>query len=220
MCFFKCTIQFEWAWQHPASSRRLKHIKPRKSRQKLFDYCLDILTAMLNVGPWCRLPLTVRFFDDDFYLKYMSIISPPLHMPITHGPIIPKKLGSEKKKKRKKQISSTATVADAAATLSTVNNNNCYFCYLPIIENNDKITCVQFDCKLVAHIVCLGKSFWKNDGMILPINGICPICNTDVLWGDLIRKMIGCNLHLTNDLKSVESEANFIILSDDSDFEK
>lgn len=223
-------LMFEWAWQHPASSRRLKHVKRRKSRQKLFDYCLDVLTAMLNVGPWCRLPLTVRFFDDDFYSQYRSIISPPLHMPITHGPIIPKKLGSQLKKKQKKkkkdkkiQIERNDISLDETNEFhQTPMKHNCHLCCLPIIDIGDKITCVQQGCSLVAHIICLGKLFSKNDGMLLPINGICPVCGTDVLWGDLIRKMIGCNLHLTDDPELIESAAkSLIILSDDdSDFEK
>lgn len=185
---------------------------------------------MLNVGPWCRLPLTVRFFDDDFYSQYRSIISPPLHMPITHGPIIPKKLGSQLKKKQKKkkkdkkiQIERNDISLDETNEFhQTPMKHNCHLCCLPIIDIGDKITCVQQGCSLVAHIICLGKLFSKNDGMLLPINGICPVCGTDVLWGDLIRKMIGCNLHLTDDPELIESAAkSLIILSDDdSDFEK
>lgn len=135
-------------------------------------------------------------------------------MPITHGPIISKKLNS--KKSGKKQIEANNTNARPIT-----KRKNCLLCHLTI-EDNDRITCVQPGCFLVAHILCLGKSFWKDDGMILPIDGVCPSCNTNVLWGDLIRKMIGCNLHLSGEpIDPVKSE-DLVILSDDddSDFEK
>lgn len=165
---------------------------------------------MLNVGPWHRLPLTVRWLDDDFYLKYATCISPPMHMPITHGRVISKKLDTDEAKKYKsksksksqKQSKSKSDVQLESQSSSEPQGGPstlyCLLCDLPV-EKDEKITCVTPGCFLVAHILCLGKSFWKDDGMILPIDGMCPACNNNVLWGDLIRKMIGCNLHLSEE---------------------
>lgn len=64
LCF-----QFEWAWQQPKESRRLKHIdelKRRKPRESFFDYNFRILAEMLRSGPWNRLPLTIRWLDQTF----------------------------------------------------------------------------------------------------------------------------------------------------------
>ena len=148
---------------------------------------------MLNVGPWYRLPLTVRWLDDDFYTKYSFCVSPPMHMPITHGPVISKKLNVNKNNKK-----SQAQPSEPQAGPSIVY---CLLCDLPV-EDDDKITCVIPGCPLIVHIICLAENFRKDD-MILPIDGDCPACNTNVLWGDLIRKMIGCNLHLSEDYEDL-----------------
>ncbi|XP_066592627.1 structure-specific endonuclease subunit slx1 isoform X2 [Prorops nasuta] len=85
-------LRFEWAWQHPHTSRRLKHIRRKRSNEKIFNYHLMILSEMLNVGPWCRLPLTLRWIDTQFGNDYSSFVTPPIHMPITYGAIIARKL--------------------------------------------------------------------------------------------------------------------------------
>lgn len=54
-------FQFEWAWQNPGHSRRLSKDLARKKRtESHFQYRFRVLTEMLRVGPWWRLPLTIR----------------------------------------------------------------------------------------------------------------------------------------------------------------
>nr|CAD7193860.1 unnamed protein product [Timema douglasi] len=59
-------LRFEWAWQHPDKSRRLRHIPRKKLSEKSFDYCLRILSEMLQVGPWYRLALTIRWIKQEY----------------------------------------------------------------------------------------------------------------------------------------------------------
>ena len=47
-------LQFEWAWQHPKRSRRLNQVPPKKSRERMFEYNIRLLSEMLNTGPWNR----------------------------------------------------------------------------------------------------------------------------------------------------------------------
>ena len=47
-------LRFEWAWQHPTSSRRLNSLPAKKSSEKKFDYELRLLSCMLRLGPWDR----------------------------------------------------------------------------------------------------------------------------------------------------------------------
>ncbi|XP_054004485.1 structure-specific endonuclease subunit slx1 isoform X2 [Hylaeus anthracinus] len=156
-------LRFEWAWQNPQRSRRLKHVPRKKHNQKVFLYHLLVLTEMLKVGPWCRLPLTVRWLDYEFYEKYSSYVSAPMHMPICCGKVTSKKI----KKKLKEAL---------------VNE----------IETQ-------------AHLICLAHVFCKDD-MIIPVGGTCPACNTDVLWGDLIRKKVGCYKNLKEVSSSDDGE--------------
>lgn len=61
-------VQFEWAWQQPHISRRLRNIPGlgKKSSLRKFDLQFRILTEMLRIGPWNRLPLVIRWLADDF----------------------------------------------------------------------------------------------------------------------------------------------------------
>lgn len=76
----------------------------------------------------------------------------------------------------------------------------CSLCGSSMIEK-DSITCVKPKCLLMVHLICLAKEFCKDD-MILPIEGICPTCKSNVLWGDLIRKKNGCY----QDLEEIDTD--------------
>lgn len=145
----------------------------------MFDFCLTVLSEMLKVGPWCRLPLTVRWLDYEFSKDYYGHISPPMHMPICYGKVASYKI---------KQTQRTRT-NDIQLHKSQLEKL-CLLCD-SIITKEDLISCVKPKCLLTAHLICLAKSFCK-DRMILPMEGTCPACKTNVLWGDLVRKMNGC----------------------------
>ena len=57
-------LQFEWAWQHPYLSKKVKDkLGEQRSKKALFsvDYQLKILGALLSSPPWTVLPLRVRW---------------------------------------------------------------------------------------------------------------------------------------------------------------
>ncbi|EEB20272.1 conserved hypothetical protein [Pediculus humanus corporis] len=93
-------LRFEWAWQHPKRSRRLKNIiGNKKTSESSFTYCLRVMFTMLTIPPWCRLPLTLRWLS----AEVMANLTPPMHMPIVSGPVKSKKLKSPKKKVQSKK---------------------------------------------------------------------------------------------------------------------
>ncbi|XP_058788553.1 structure-specific endonuclease subunit slx1 isoform X2 [Phymastichus coffea] len=148
-------LRFEWAWQHPELSRRLKHVPKKKSRQSAFEYRLTVLSEMLQVGPWSRLPLTMRWLEDTFGAEYSKNVSPPLHMPITFGKVTSKK-PKESTKERRKKTTGVDEEEENEQKLSP-----CTLCKL-IVDNEDRITCLKPSCSLVSHLVCLAESFVKD----------------------------------------------------------
>jgi len=83
-------LRFEWAWTYPHASRRLRHLFPAEYRAKgnketKFDFCVRVMLSMINTKPWNRLPLTVRWLDENFRRDFPPTLQPPLHMPVTTG---------------------------------------------------------------------------------------------------------------------------------------
>lgn len=155
---------------------------------------------MLKIGPWCRLPLIVRWLDYEFFNSYYGHISPPLHMPVCYG-----KVTTDKAKRI--QRSKTDDMLSQNLHLSMPESISCTLCGLAAMEKNS-VSCIQPKCSLIAHLICLAKTFC-NDGMILPIEGSCPKCRTSVLWGDLIKKRNGCYQYLQEiDANSSSSDDN------------
>uniref|UniRef100_A0A182VQ16 Structure-specific endonuclease subunit SLX1 homolog n=1 Tax=Anopheles minimus TaxID=112268 RepID=A0A182VQ16_9DIPT len=92
-------LRFEWAWQQPRVSRRLKQIpelQKRLRKESHFEYNFRILSEMLRIGPWNRLPLVIRWLADEFHREFEGK-SPPLHMAICFGRM--KKVTRKKKTK-------------------------------------------------------------------------------------------------------------------------
>ena len=80
--------QFEWAWQNPHKSRRLKHVAAKKKTQSHFEYKFSVLTDMLRCGPWNRLPLTIRWLKQEYQISFDPARLPPVHMPTAYGPVV------------------------------------------------------------------------------------------------------------------------------------
>uniref|UniRef100_A0A182M2N9 Structure-specific endonuclease subunit SLX1 homolog n=1 Tax=Anopheles culicifacies TaxID=139723 RepID=A0A182M2N9_9DIPT len=111
-------LRFEWAWQQPRASRRLKQIPELQKKlrnESNFEYNFRILSEMLRIGPWNRLPLVIRWLADEYHREFEAGKKPPLHMPICFGRI--------KKVTRKKKTKSTSKrKAHSQTTTETVSN--------------------------------------------------------------------------------------------------
>uniref|UniRef100_UPI0009B4B96B structure-specific endonuclease subunit slx1-like n=1 Tax=Monopterus albus TaxID=43700 RepID=UPI0009B4B96B len=85
-------LRFEWAWQHPHLSRRLSHISRRSKKESSLQFHWRIVSNMLRVGPWNRLPLTARWLKQDYRIDFDPSLQPPLHIPIAFGSVRAKKM--------------------------------------------------------------------------------------------------------------------------------
>jgi len=173
-------LRFEWAWQNPGSSRRLKHLEAKTRKEKLFDYNLRILSEMLRLGPWNRLPLTVRWLKPEYERSFSVDKQPPNHMPLAHGPI-----KCLKKKPPKPGELEFSFEEDVRPTI-------CNLCS-SVVADSTKADCLNNDCDFVCHLSCLSRRFLADSpSELIPISGVCPVCEVELLWGDVIRKKKGC----------------------------
>lgn len=173
-------LGFEWAWQHPHKSRRLRRVTHKKPREPKYNFCLRVLATMLRTRPWCRLPLTVRWIKSEYIKDFPPGLEPPIHIPIAHGPVKPVKV-----KELTDQQSEETEEEEAEKT--------CTLC-LAAVEKTDMMRCLSSACPLAAHIICLAREMLKKDspGTLLPLEGYCPSCRIPLLWGDLVRLKQGC----------------------------
>ncbi|XP_023202255.1 structure-specific endonuclease subunit slx1-like isoform X2 [Xiphophorus maculatus] len=84
-------LRFEWAWQHPHSSRRLSHVSRRSKRETSLQFHWRVVSNMLQVAPWSRLPLTARWLRQEYRMDFDPGLQPPLHIPIAFGNVRAKK---------------------------------------------------------------------------------------------------------------------------------
>ena len=171
-------LRFEWAWQHPKSSRRLNGLPGKKSRERSYDYCLRLLASMLNLGPWNKLGLTVRWLKPEFQVDFPPSLQPPLHMPLVYGPVKSKSVRRAEGGER-----------------SLGGSKRCNVCHLTVSEA-EQVTCLYPSCQAVSHVICLAETFTAHTDSVLPVLGQCPTCRGEELWADIIRKRRGCYQNL------------------------
>ncbi|XP_059211356.1 structure-specific endonuclease subunit SLX1 [Centropristis striata] len=160
-------LRFEWAWQHPHSSRRLSHVSRRHRKESSLQFHWRVVSNMLRVAPWHRLPLTARWLQQEYRMDFEPSLQPPLHMPIAYGTV----------RAKKKQQQSAGEEG---------KTSRCCLCKEPL-KASEKLSCLDPSCRMKSHVVCLAKRFLRKDSShLLPVEGECPVCQRSVLWGTLI----------------------------------
>ncbi|XP_068034618.1 LOW QUALITY PROTEIN: structure-specific endonuclease subunit SLX1-like [Anomalospiza imberbis] len=79
-------LRFEWAWQHPNSSRRLLAPPLRQPREQPISFALRLLPRLLRAPPWSRLPLKIRWLRPP---RPALELSPPPHVVEEEGVGLP-----------------------------------------------------------------------------------------------------------------------------------
>ncbi|XP_074787084.1 structure-specific endonuclease subunit SLX1-like [Athene noctua] len=167
-------LRFEWAWQHPSTSRRLSDVTPRRPREQPISFALRLLPRLLRAPPWCRLPLRLRWLRPP--PDHALTPAPPSHVVVEEGAGPP----APKRRPRRTRPS------PAEATPPTP----CDLCGGPWEAQAPPLRCPR--CPLAAHAPCLANALLRPEPReLLPVGGACPRCHAPLLWGDLIRRCLG-----------------------------
>ncbi|XP_037892526.1 structure-specific endonuclease subunit SLX1 homolog [Glossina fuscipes] len=176
-------LQFEWAWQQPSLSTRLKNfpeLKRKLPKESHFQHNIRILDRMINIGPWQRLALVIHWLEINYTCDFESLFKPPKHMQIVRGNVILEKDVGKKDKERALH-----------KPLWAPECPECHLCMQQIKDVERSVGCLNNTCRLTCHIICLSNHILSSDnnqrGHYIPIIGECPLCNTKFLWIDLLQ---------------------------------
>ncbi|KAH8418442.1 hypothetical protein KR009_003879 [Drosophila setifemur] len=191
-------LQFEWAWQQPSLSTRLKifpDLKRKNPRESQFDYNFRILNRMLGVGPWNRLALTVRWLE--FHYERGFDLPLPIHMEIVSGNV---SISSSHRRKGN----------DAVAPPPVAWAPECHLCMQRINQPEmSRLGCMNSNCRLTCHMPCLASYLLGDEpGQYIPIGGECPLCETRLSWVALLQRkrlLLGLSEEL-QDLEETEED--------------
>uniref|UniRef100_A0A7E4VML1 Structure-specific endonuclease subunit SLX1 homolog n=1 Tax=Panagrellus redivivus TaxID=6233 RepID=A0A7E4VML1_PANRE len=191
-------LGFEWAWQNPAKSRRLKLLNlKKKPKESQFAFRLRIVCHMLNTDPWKRLSLTFRWLIPSEEIPFPTEIPPPKHVTKRYGLV-------------EKQ---TVDVPQTVAGFQRISD--CYLCRKPIESLSQFVRCQQIALCSTAHfhMTCLAEKILREasefEDALFPIEGRCPRCFSSWQWGQLItdqRALIAISTVAKDNLKIAHSE--------------
>eukprot|EP01135_Chromosphaera_perkinsii_P008107 Nk52_evm23s1129 gene=Nk52_evmTU23s1129 len=203
-------LRFEWAWQNPFSSTRLKYIIGKsigKRKSLSVEGKIFILSYMLNATPWCRLPLNVQWLNPTFVKDFPSSRPPPGHVRFYSGDIVFQR-GKEQleeddsainqltERLRKSNIyddeREEEEFDESVPDKENISSEeSCIMCFEEIVhETNNWVSCTVPKCQMKAHLRCLSQWFLNNDpDQLIPVIGTCPCCKSELVWGNLILKL-------------------------------
>jgi len=172
-------LRFEWAWQNPEKSLRLKHLVP-KTRQYNFVFKFNVLAEMLRIGPWTRLGLTIRWLNQEYKKDFPVNKQPPPHMPIMYGLVkILNKQKTQAAQQDNSLFKSFHICSVCKVRINEINNNI-------LSKNLNGLKCPN--CQEIFHSTCLASFFVEENSLqLLPVNGACPSCDTYLMWADLVN---------------------------------
>lgn len=204
-------LRFEWAWQHPNKSIRLRNQPIRKkSSESAYQHKVRLMSIMLNTAPWSRLPLTVNWLVEKYYQTLNP--EPPTHITVSIGFVgakmnnkntelplcfvpghvigtdIPKFNACSKSDSEQDSDGSFVTLADrhrGTKSKKTESRSSHIGNTCEICSKDitaDSARCMLSSCPAKYHLSCIAQKDQEMENQIMPIKFTCPHCATSALW--------------------------------------
>lgn len=167
-----------------------------KGRKRLLCPNLKVLSEMLHLDIFSKLPLHLLFTNNDVHALFMKCKPVPTHISI-----------------RVDEMESLKICVEARDVPIAAS---CHICALDInLDRHDSwIRCTK--CSCTWHLLCASEKF--TEGSLIPVSGVCTGCGISCKWGDLIddlneRIKWGCRDNIVSsvdedDVKSIDSDTD------------
>ncbi|KAJ8907746.1 hypothetical protein NDN08_007852 [Rhodosorus marinus] len=160
---FRCQVQalqFEWAWQHPRSAKRIQTSRAGKNRR------LKALEDLLKNQPWASIPLNVTFVDDHEQML-SAIFEIPTHMRMDVAPI--------------DSISRTPESNNPGPASSKMGSDS-----ICCADESLRIWLCS-KCGATNHLRCSAMRATMGRGKLVPDIGWCFDCIEGFEWAEILR---------------------------------
>ena len=176
----KLALSFEWTWQHPQESAKLrgvdwKSVFEKDGGPRSFFGNIRVLKEMLLVQPWSRLSLRICVQAQDVYeiLQKEPSVKDPIRIELTTIDTIP--ISQPDPSQQDFDVPSSCVI--------------CFDKKLYTAEPVNWVICPY--CGVFLHLRCMALQFIScsqhSSSALLPTKGVCPSCREDLLWRDLVE---------------------------------
>ena len=169
-----------------------------------YEQNLEVLHAMCQCVPWCRMPLHVNFFEEDkLEGQWQKLIS----QQALSNHISMKALDVD-------DLENNYLIASALQLEETENHNTCDQCNGVFIEGETKIVSCPM-CHKIFHARCAASFFSRdNSGSskgLMPSEGKCPICEKTMMWAQFVGTSSNIFLTSNDNLKIFDMKQSMCI---------
>ncbi|KAI9880909.1 MAG: Slx4p interacting protein [Pleopsidium flavum] len=192
--------------------------RPARPRMSLTDK-LSNLHLLLRVPSFSRWPLEVRFFCEDVYrvwqrwgeqvdgmIRGRIKVSLDVEEPAdgTGWEVLSY---DQAKSKRKRDVGGKGGLESIDVAYRGLKEHlekslfllaegevtSCAVCNKRVDQNTGMVVvCPVHNCRAASHMTCLSSRFLAKNGLteaLIPAEGLCPTCKTQIRWVDLMREM-------------------------------
>ena len=196
-------LQFEWAWQHPGRSKRIRAGGPISAKRSGgFRGRLATMVAMLRLRPWCLMPLAVLVASDEAAAALEALLrESPLapHICLRRAPLDALDVYAHAAPQSAEEVDEEAAVQRCVLCADVARSEE---------EGGRWSSCPHCaDGSRRAHLSCLAQTFLLaeqraplgggggssgGDGCggggsaLIPGGGRFPMCGCDVVWAEVV----------------------------------
>jgi structure-specific endonuclease subunit SLX1 len=211
-------LQFEWQWQHPASSRVIKENIDFNPKKRGINTKLDILYCILQTKLWKQLDLHINFFKKssyEYFMKKENNQGATLRCRLWNS--LEDMVGETLANKENEQGPENQVRTVNNARICSTTTATCALCQ----NSSDAVLMWSCNrCSHTMHTACLANSsFAKRETNlhtsstdIMPHAVECPHCSTLFCWVNVAKSSI--RMEKRNNLSCIDScmqhDENFI----------
>jgi len=171
-------LQFEWHWQHPRDSKKLKNeiaLEPKFGRGSGVKSKLRIMSALISQPPFSSQALGVHFP----YENTSKLLDKTYATPNTWGPLdewqLLKQVSASHRDDIAEEDSHQMTTTGGCRHCRVLLSGRCWTCHA---------------CGACSHLSCMAVSSLKVEGasvcQLVPTSGTCEECKLTTSWGNIV----------------------------------